>query len=45
LEDILEAFDAIDADYERQSRAARAIAQEYFAAEKVLSKLLRDLGY
>lgn len=45
LEDILEAFDVIDADYERQSRAARAIAQEYFAAEKVLSKLLRDLGY
>lgn len=34
----------INADYDRHSRAAAAIAQEFFAAEKVLAKLLADLG-
>jgi hypothetical protein len=43
MDEILTAFEAIESDYERHSRAARAIAEEYFAAEKVLSKLLRDL--
>jgi hypothetical protein len=45
MEDILGAFDAIASDYEKHRRAARAIAQEYFAAEVVLRKLLADLGY
>lgn len=44
MEDIVAAFDAIKSDYVRQSRAARAIAEEYFQAEKVLGKLLADSG-
>ena len=43
-EEALSAFDAIDSDYERHSRAARAIAREYFAADRVLPRLLSDLG-
>jgi hypothetical protein len=43
-EDILAALDAIGTDYERESRAARAIAEEYFKAETVLARLLSDLG-
>src|SRR5581483_8340739 len=45
LDDILAAFDAIESDHARHSRAARAIAQEYFRAETVLAKLLADLGF
>ena len=44
MDDILAAFDSIRSDYERHSRAARAIAETYFKAETVLSKLLVDLG-
>jgi len=44
MEDILAAFDRVNADYERHSRAARQIAEEYFRAETVLSKLLAELG-
>jgi hypothetical protein len=44
LDEILAAFEAIESDYARHSRAAREIAQEYFRAETVLSKLLQDLG-
>lgn len=43
-EEILSAFDAIESDYERHSRAAVMIADEFFRAENVLSKLLQDLG-
>jgi len=43
MDDILEAFEAIESDYERHSRAAGDIAEEYFNAEKVLPKLLDDL--
>jgi hypothetical protein len=45
VDDILAAFDAINGNYPRHSRAARAIAEEYFRAETVLDKLLRDLGF
>ena len=45
MEDILGAFEAINSDYEQHSRAARAIAEEYFSAETVLSGVLRDLGF
>jgi len=38
------AFDAIDTDYARHRRAARAIAAEYFRAETVLAKLLDQVG-
>jgi hypothetical protein len=44
LDEVVAAFDAINGDYERHSRAARAIAEEYFRAETVLARLLRDLG-
>jgi len=44
MEDILSAVDTIESDYEGNSRAAREIAQEYFAAEKVLGKLMQQAG-
>lgn len=44
MDDILSAFDAIHSDYKSHSRAAREIAEEYFRAEKVLAKMLDDLG-
>ncbi len=44
MEEILAAFEATKSDYERHSRAARAIAEEYFRAETVLAKLINDLG-
>jgi len=44
MDDILGAFEAINSDYDRQSRAARSVAEEYFRAETVMSKLLDDLG-
>lgn len=44
MEDIVAAFEAIEADYARHSRAARAIAEDYFRAETVLAKVLDDLG-
>jgi hypothetical protein len=44
MEDIIAAFEAIQSDYARHSRAARAIAQEYFRAESVLGRMIEDLG-
>ena len=44
LDDIQAAVEAIDADYPRHSRAALAIAQEYFEAEVVLARLLEQVG-
>ncbi len=44
VDDILSAFDAVRSDYTRHSRAARDIAHEYFRAETVLQRLLKDLG-
>jgi hypothetical protein len=43
-DDILTALDAIQSDYATQSQAARDIAHEYFAYDRVLPKLLEDLG-
>ena len=40
MEEILGAIDAINTDYEGNCRAAREIATEYFAAEKVLGSLM-----
>jgi hypothetical protein len=40
MEDILAAIDAIQSDYARHCRAAREIAEEYFAAENVLRSLM-----
>lgn len=44
IEEIVAAFEALRTDYEKHSRAARAIAEEYFRAETVLGKALLDLG-
>jgi hypothetical protein len=44
MEDILTAIDTIESDYEQHSRAAREIAEEYFAAENVLRGLLDRVG-
>lgn len=44
MEEIIAAFDAINSDYKKHSKAARDIAEEYFKAETVLEKLLNDLG-
>jgi hypothetical protein len=44
IDDILAAFDAINSDYEKHSRAALEIAREYFDAGKVLGDLLGRIG-
>jgi hypothetical protein len=44
MDEILTAFDAIRSDYDKQSRAARDIAEEYFRAETVLARVIEDLG-
>jgi hypothetical protein len=44
MEEAVDAFARIDADYPRHARAARRIAGEYFGAEPVLRKLLADAG-
>ncbi|TMP96633.1 MAG: hypothetical protein E6L09_14785 [Verrucomicrobia bacterium] len=44
LEEAVAALAAINADYVRHAHAAREIAAEYFAADKVLRKLLHDAG-
>jgi hypothetical protein len=44
MEDILTAVDAIESDYEGNCRAAREIAAEYFAAEKVVGSLMERAG-
>jgi glycosyltransferase involved in cell wall biosynthesis len=43
-DDALAAIEAVDADYERHSRAARAIAEAYFDSDKVLARMLAQLG-
>ncbi|MBM4258856.1 MAG: hypothetical protein FJ147_23505 [Deltaproteobacteria bacterium] len=43
-DEILAAFETINHDYARHARAAREIAREYFAAEKLLRKMLDDVG-
>lgn len=44
VDDILAAVDEIESDYEGNCRAAREIAEEYFAAEKVVGSLMRRAG-
>ncbi len=43
-EQAVEAIRAINSDYPRHARAARAIAHDWFRAEVVLTRLLADLG-
>jgi hypothetical protein len=44
MDDVLAAFDAVASDYDGHCRAAREIAADCFAAEKVLGRLLADAG-
>jgi len=44
VEDAAAAVRLIEAEYGRASAHATEVAQEYFAAEKVLSRLLREVG-
>lgn len=44
LEEAVQGVEEITADYGRHARAARAIAEEYFDSDKVLSRLLDRLG-
>jgi hypothetical protein len=44
MEDILAAVDTIESDYEGNCRAAREIAADYFAAEKVIASLMDRAG-
>jgi hypothetical protein len=44
LEEILQAVDAVNSDYERHSKAAREIAQDYFSYEVVLPRMLAEAG-
>ena len=43
VDDAAAALDEIEADPVRHSAAARAIAEEHFAAEKVLARLIADV--
>jgi hypothetical protein len=43
-DDILAAIDEIASDYPKHARAARAIAQEYFSADQVVSSLMDRAG-
>jgi hypothetical protein len=44
MDDILAAVDEIESDYEGNCRAAREIAAEHFAAEKVIGSLMKRAG-
>jgi len=44
LEEAAAGVEAIERDYERHCRAARALAEEYFDSRTVLSRLLERLG-
>jgi hypothetical protein len=44
MEEILAALESINSDYDKHSRAARAIADEYFRAETVSAGIIRQLG-
>src|SRR5262249_19689954 len=43
-EDALAAIDALNGDYPRHARAARALAEDYFDSDKVLARLLEQIG-
>jgi hypothetical protein len=45
LDEVVEGLRAIELDYARHARAARAIAEECFEASKVMRKMLNDAGW
>ncbi len=44
MDQAIAAIDAINSDYQRHCHAARSIAQEFFAAEKIGAAFLREVG-
>jgi hypothetical protein len=44
LDDVLAALDELKRDYARHARAARALAEEHFDSDRVLTRLLQQLG-
>jgi hypothetical protein len=44
VDEAVAAFEAVEADYERHSESARALAVEYLSAETVLARMLADAG-
>ena len=44
LAEAVAAIEEIEAHYPRHARAARALAEEYFDSDKILSRLLNRLG-
>ena len=44
MDQVLDALEQINADYEGHAAAARAVAREFFAAERVLAALVKDAG-
>jgi hypothetical protein len=45
IDEAVESIAAVTKDYPTHSRAARAIAEEYFDSGKVLTKMLRQMGF
>ena len=43
-DDVLASIAMLNSDYQRHSRVARAIAEEYFDSDKVLTRLLQNVG-
>src|SRR5262249_12092203 len=44
LDEAVEGAERIARDYDRHSRAARAIAEEHFDSDRVLGRLLQEVG-
>jgi hypothetical protein len=44
IDEVLASIEALNGDYERHARAARALAEEHFDSDNVLNRLLNRLG-
>jgi hypothetical protein len=44
MEDVLEALEKINSDYEGQCRAARKLAEDYFDGKRIVMDMLQDLN-